>query len=182
MQGDPDATSLALVPRVDTRTQGVPKKETDQQDDRQKLIATLVRTILSDPDKDKLIEELQESRYNELSLLKEEAKEKIHSQGYIECVEFCVLSVKIQCTQCLRCSTPGNLDGRCCTIFVKEHEGSEAPATTRELNRRWFKWLKIPNYTLKKSARRGARHGSSQAQCEKFQAQQCYYSRSIREQ
>ena len=49
------ATSLALVLRVDTRSQGVPQSETDQRDDRQVLISTLVRAILSDPDKDNLI-------------------------------------------------------------------------------------------------------------------------------
>ena len=61
----PDATSLTLVPTVNTRTPGVSQNQTNQQDDRQKLISTLVRTILSDPDKDKLIRELQESRCNE---------------------------------------------------------------------------------------------------------------------
>ena len=49
------ATSLVLVPRVDTCTQGVDQKKADQQDDRQKLIATFVRTVLSAPGKDKLI-------------------------------------------------------------------------------------------------------------------------------
>ena len=51
----PDATTLDLVLRVDTRSQGVPQTETDQQDDRSKLISKLVRAILSDLDKDNLI-------------------------------------------------------------------------------------------------------------------------------
>ena len=33
----PDATSLALILPVDTRSQGVPQSETDQRDDRQKI-------------------------------------------------------------------------------------------------------------------------------------------------
>ena len=51
----PDATALDLVLRVDTRSQGVPQTETDQQDDRSKLISKLVPVILSDLDKDNLI-------------------------------------------------------------------------------------------------------------------------------
>ena len=58
----PDATTLDLVLRVDIRSQGVPHTETDQQDDRSKLISKLVRATLSDLDKDNLIQELQESR------------------------------------------------------------------------------------------------------------------------
>ena len=69
--GKPGATSAAVALRVDTRTQGVRQKGADQQDDLQKLIATLVRTLLSDPDKDKLIREMQESRYNEYTPLSE---------------------------------------------------------------------------------------------------------------
>ena len=50
--------------------------ETDQQDDRQKLILTLVRAILSDPDKDKLNQELQVSRYNKNTTRSVKGKEK----------------------------------------------------------------------------------------------------------
>ena len=91
-QGKLGATSLALVPRVDTRTQGVLRKETDQQDDRQKMIDTLLRTIVSDVEKEKLRWELEESRYNEYALSSVEAKEKFHSQGNSERFELCVLS------------------------------------------------------------------------------------------
>ena len=112
----------------------------------------LVQTTLSDPDKDKLIRELRESRYNEYTPRSEDAKEKIHSQGNTECFELCVLSEKIQCAHRLRYSTPGNLYRRCGTILAKEHEGSEALEVIRELNHRGFDRLTIPLYTLKKDA------------------------------
>ena len=53
----PDTTSLALVHRV-TQT------ETDQQDDRQKLISKIVRAMLYDFDKESLNQELHQSRRN----------------------------------------------------------------------------------------------------------------------
>ena len=146
------------------------QKETDHQGDRPKMIATLVRTCLSEPDKDKLIQELQESRYNEYTLLSDKAKAKIHSPGNHEFFELCVMSEKIQCARCLRYSTHGKKYCRCGTIFKKEHEGSEECEFIRELNHRWFGWLTIPNFTLMKGARRGARHGPSQAQIEFHQA------------
>ena len=123
--GRPGATSLAFVPRVDTRSQGVHQTETDQ-DDRQKLIANLLRAILSDADRDELIQELQESRRNEYTpSSEEEKKKKIHSQGNTECFDLCVLLEKEQCAHCLRCSAPGHLYCRCGTLFTKEHAGSE---------------------------------------------------------
>ena len=76
----PDATSLALILPVDTRSQGVPQSETGQRDDRQKLISTIGRAILSDPDKNNMIQELQESRYNEdTPLARKQMKKFIHN-------------------------------------------------------------------------------------------------------
>ena len=75
---------LALVLRVDTRSQGVPQSETDQRDDRQVLISTLVRAILSDPDKDELDSELQESRYNEFTALVRKHRRNFAHKGILK--------------------------------------------------------------------------------------------------
>ena len=52
------------------------QKEDFQQDDLQKLIVALVRRVLSDPHNAKLIQGLQDSRYNEHTFLGEDAKEE----------------------------------------------------------------------------------------------------------
>ena len=58
-EGKPGATSLALVHRADTGSQGVLRTETDQQKvDRQKLMSNLVRAFPSDPGKKNLRQEL----------------------------------------------------------------------------------------------------------------------------
>ena len=121
-----------------------------------------------------MIQELLESRYNEHTLLSENAKKKVHSQGNTEFFELCVPSEKIQCARCPRYSTPGNMYCRCGTNFGKEHEGSEAFEFIRELNHRWFDWLTIPYYTSMKGAKQGARHGPSQAQIDCPPARQSY--------
>ena len=189
----PAATSVALVLRIDTRSQGVPELdptrrspkvaletfasnavrskqkdnlirevqvwysestrdlkgvlqlENDQQESRQKLMSRLVRTILSDPNQDNLIRELQDSCHNRYTLLSEEAQQKIHSQGNTKGFESCVLSEKIQCLHCLRCSAPGNVYCRCGTIFAKEHANSEAVERSPKLNQQRFDLLTIPH-------------------------------------
>ena len=60
-EGKPGATSLALVHRADSRSQGVLQTETDQQSVRQKLMSNLFRAFPFDPGKKNLRKELQES-------------------------------------------------------------------------------------------------------------------------
>ena len=90
--------------RIDTRSQGVPQLEANQQEYRQKLISKLVRAVLSHPDTDNLSQELQESCHNEFTTVSEKAKKKIHSQGNTEGFELCALSERLQCVHCLRSS------------------------------------------------------------------------------
>ena len=83
------------VPNPKARVKRTPQTETDQQDDRSKLISKPVPAILSHLDKDNLIQELHASRQNEHTAFV--AKEKIHSQRNTERFELCVLSKKIPC-------------------------------------------------------------------------------------
>ena len=75
---------LRLSIRIDTRSQGVPQLEGDQQEDRQKLISKLVRTVLSDPDKDNLSQELQESCHKEFTPVSEKARRKFIHKGTLK--------------------------------------------------------------------------------------------------
>ena len=56
------ATTVAWVPRVDTRSQRVPHAESDEEEHWKKLISGVVRAMLTDPDKDKLVQNLPSRR------------------------------------------------------------------------------------------------------------------------
>ena len=56
----------------------------------------LLRAILTDPVKDELFEDLQNSCNNQYTPLSEDAKLKIWVQGNAKGFEFCALSEKVQ--------------------------------------------------------------------------------------
>ena len=72
--GETCATPGALVPRIDTRSQGVLQAESDQEENRKTLISGIVRALLSDLDRDKFIEQLQSSFNKTYTYLSEDAK------------------------------------------------------------------------------------------------------------
>ena len=62
---NPGATPATLVLHIDTRSQRVPQAESDpEEENRMKLISGVVRAALPDLDKDKFIEQLQNSCNN----------------------------------------------------------------------------------------------------------------------
>ena len=67
---------MTLVFRAHTRTQGVSLKEANQPDEEQKFISGHVRKVISDPNKDELIEELWQSRNNEFTPFSQVVREK----------------------------------------------------------------------------------------------------------
>ena len=69
---------------INTRYQGVLQTESVQEENRMKLISGIVRRIVSDPDKDKFIEELQISCDSQYTHLSEDAKMKIWLRGNTE--------------------------------------------------------------------------------------------------
>ena len=109
-----------------------------------------MRAILSDPDKDKLIQELQESCHNEYTLLSEEAKKKFIHKGILKALKFafCRKKYKASIVCALR-----HLE--ICIVgvvhfFTKENAGSEALRRSFELNQQQFDSLTIPQCTSRR--------------------------------
>ena len=143
----PDATSLSLVPRVDTRSHGVLDRETDLSDHRQKSLSqNFVREILFDPDQDNLIQESQESdhKYTPLS---EAAKKKMHPQGNVEFFELRI--VRGKCNAAIVCAAlhSGSLIFGTAQFSQRNTQTSEALERRFDLNQQWFNWFTIPHYT-----------------------------------
>ena len=72
------ATPVTMVHRVDTRSQGVPQAESDQEENRKKLISA----ILTDPDKDRLVQEFQSSCNNKFTSFSEDAKNDLSAREH----------------------------------------------------------------------------------------------------
>ena len=98
-QGELGATSLVFVPRVDTQTHGVLRKKTDQQDGRQKMIVTLLRTIFPIPTRKNRLGNWRKVDTKTI-LTSEEDKEKINLQGNTERFELFVLSETLHLAIC----------------------------------------------------------------------------------
>ena len=88
-----------FLARVDTQTNGVLRKETAQQDDRQKMIVTLLRTIFPIPTKKNRLGNRRKLDTT-TTLTSEEAKEKINFQGNTERFEFRVISETLHLAIC----------------------------------------------------------------------------------
>ena len=76
------ATPVTMVHRVDTRSQGVPQAESDEEENRKKLISGMRRAILTDPDKDRLVQECQSSCNNKFTSFSEDAKNDLSAREH----------------------------------------------------------------------------------------------------
>ena len=100
---------VTIRPEVDLRCPGVPHEEVqqDSENSRKRFFGRVVHEIMHHSNKDALTAELQSN--SPYTLLKEESKQMIHTQGNDK--ELCQISETIQCPQCMK-----KIDGRNCVL------------------------------------------------------------------
>ena len=94
-----------------------PRAVEPEQDDRMRLIGSLVHQVKNHPNKNALIADLQSNHpYDPFS---EGSKEIIHDLGnVVECFELCEISHQIQCAYCLEYLAEGMVYCTCGTRLI----------------------------------------------------------------
>ena len=148
--GKPVADEMTTEPKIYFRIQCIPHVEIEQDEEKswKQFIGRLVSAIMDHENKDSLIAELQSKHpFTPFSL---ESKKIIHAQGNVEGFELCDIFPKIQCPHCMNYLTAGIVYCDCGTCLV-----------IREFNSERYDVSTITNFTVKKGANEGARHGRS---------------------
>ena len=139
---------------VDYRIQCIPHSAVLKEDtDRREIVKKLIQKFENHPNRDSLIEDLNEI-FNPFS---EKSKELITSMGNTEYFELCEISSKIQCPDCSLCWKVGIVYCTC-GKFMQPSERN------RQTNKDRYDSLSISGYAIKKNPSHGARHGPSMRQ------------------
>ena len=152
---------VALVPRIDTRSQRVPHAESDEEEHWEKLTSGVVQTILTDPDEDKLIQKLPSSWNNTYTHVGENAKMNIWLRENTAGFDLCKLSEKVQCTHCCRHLASVNICCWCATLFPKEQGRSGDIGTNTQAEPRTIRSVNISQVSFEENVQRGNRCGAT---------------------